>query len=105
MGSNTYITQATQLVSVGGLIQTCSLAGATKVEYQPGPFSFGMTGLGGACESTTGNAGGAVSGQFFGAWHVGKTPFVIIITGQKTWTTSGKSAAKVTLGLDLVVKP
>ena len=104
-GSGTYVTQVNQFSRIGGQLQSCAMAGATKVQYQPGAFSFGLTGLAGACQTTQGNASGAVSAQPFVSWHIKQSPFSLALTGEKTFTASGKTAGQVTLGLVLAVKP
>lgn len=65
IGAGTYSTVAIEDVIVKGKIQSCTLAGITKPLYQLGPFTAGLTGLGGACQAPTGSADAAGSGQAF----------------------------------------
>lgn len=99
LGRNTYGTTAQEYTISAGHVQSCTLAGISLVAYQFGRLSIGMTGLGGGCGSTSGASAAAAEAQGFASVHLGKSPFSIVGTGRKTFTTDGRQAVKVTLGV------
>jgi hypothetical protein len=99
LGQATYGLSCQQWSVVNGQIQNCALAGLMKPTHQFGPISFGVTGLGGGCESTNGNAAAAGNAQVFVNFHIGKTPLNIPITYEKTFSAVGKQAAQLTGGI------
>lgn len=99
LGQATFAVSCQQFTVVQGQVETCALAGLTKVTHQFGFVSFGVTGLGGGCESTDGNANAAGNTQAFVAFRVGHTGFQIPITLEKTFSAVGKQEAKITAGL------
>lgn len=92
----TYVTGAIEYTLVKGQIQTCTLAGLTKPLYQFWYVTFGLTGLGGGCMSTSGSSSPIGSGQPFLYFRFGKLPFGAVVAGTKNTDGSGW---KVTLGL------
>ena len=104
LGAGTYGTTVNQYTIIKGQVMNCALGGVSKILYEPEPFTAGMTGLGGGCESATGDAAGAANAQAFLSWHIGKTRLSLVLTGEKTWTTAGKAAIKTTLGLIYAIK-
>jgi hypothetical protein len=94
LGAGTYATVAIEdTISKGGTVQSCTLAGVTKPQYQLSFMTFGMTGLGGGCTSTNGSATASGSGQIFLDFRFGKSAWGLIVTAMKS-TTNG---FKVTL--------
>lgn len=98
LGQQTYATAISEYTMTKGVVLTCPMAGITKVVYQLGPVSFGLTGAGGACSGTNAGASSAASGQAFTAFHI-KGDWSIIATARKTFTASGTDAFKLTLGI------
>lgn len=104
LGAGTYGTTVNQYTIIKGQVMNCALGGVSKILYEPEPFTAGITGLGGGCESATGDAAAAGNAQAFLSWHIGKTRLSLVLTGEKTWTTAGKAAIKTTLGLIYAIK-
>jgi len=98
LGAETYATTVNEYTMQGGKVTSCTLAGLSKLLYQFGIVSVGTTGLGGGCNSTDGNNGAAGAVQGFASFHV-KGAVSIVLTGDKTFTTDGRQAVKVTLGI------
>lgn len=94
VGAATYTTVAVEDTLIHGNVESCTLAGISKIMYQFSILSIGITGLGGGCTSTTGSAIGAASGQGFLDIRWGKTAFGNMLTVTKN--TSG--GWKATLG-------
>jgi len=89
VSQGTYGTIAIEEEIIGGKVVQCALGGATKLLYQFGLFTLGMTGLGGGCGSAV-----AGSGQGFLDVRWGKLAYGNTVTVTKN--TSG--GWKVTLG-------
>ncbi len=87
LGSGTYTTVAVEETLIKGTVESCTLAGITKPLYQYSYFTIGLTGLGGGCVATTGNASPMGSGQGFLDIRFGRTAYGIVLTGTKN--TSG----------------
>jgi hypothetical protein len=95
LGQDTYASAATEYTIVNKQVQSCGLAGASKIVYRLGAsVLLGTTGLVGACQAASGSATAAASAQGFLAWHIGKSHLVLLVTAEKT---SG-SSLKVTIG-------
>lgn len=92
---STYLTAAQEFTMVKGQVQSCTLGGLSKSIYQFGPALIGLTGLAGGCNSTSGTASVAASGQGFLLFRFRKTPYSVVITALKN-TTGG---FKVTAGM------
>lgn len=83
LGQQTYATAATEYTISKGQVSTCALAGVSKVMYQYGALSIGLTGLGGGCTNPSGSSP-AASAQGFASLHFGKSSWSAVITGMKT---------------------
>lgn len=99
LGQETYATSVQEFTITNGTVQTCTMAGVSKVAYQFGFISIGITGLAGGCNSTSGSSGGAGAAQGFASFHLGKTGFSVVATGDKTFTADGRQGVKATLGV------
>lgn len=99
IGAGTYATTVQEFTISAGKVQSCTMAGVSKLLYQFGFVSIGMTGLGGGCNSTGGDSGAAAATQGFASFHLGKSGISIVATGDKTFLTDGRQGAKITLGV------
>jgi len=99
LGQQTYATTVQEFTISKGTVQSCTMAGISKVAYQFGFVSLGMTGLAGGCNSTSGSSGGAGAAQGFASFHLGKSGMSIVATADKTFTTDGRQGVKATLGV------
>ena len=97
IGQNNYATVVQQYTDVRGKLSQCSMAGVSHVAAHFGPLAVGVTGLGGACDDN-GEANGAAGAQGFLDWRVWKW-LHITPTAQKTFTSAGNSAIKLSLAL------
>jgi len=95
LAQDTYASAVNEYTLVNKQVQTCGLAGITKIVYRLGAsILIGTTGLAGACEAPAGSAITAGSAQGFLAWHIGKSHWLLLVTAEKT---SG-SSLKITFG-------
>ena len=99
IGAQTYATTVQEFTISKGKVQSCTLAGVSKIMYQFGFVSIGLTGLGGGCNSTSGDSGAAGAAQGFASFHLGKSGMSIVATGDKTFTADGRQGVKLTLGV------
>lgn len=99
LGQESYATTINEYTITKGQVQSCTLAGLSKVMYEFGFVSIGTTGLAGGCNATSTSGGVAGAVQGFASFHLGKTGFSIVATGDKTFTTDGRQGVKMTLGV------
>lgn len=99
LGQETYATTVQEFTLAKGAVQSCTMAGLSKPLYQFGFLTLGITGLGGGCSSTAGTSGAAGAAQGFASFHLARTGFSVVATGDKTFTTDGRQAVKLTLGV------
>jgi hypothetical protein len=99
IGMATYAMTVQEFTLSKGTVQSCTMAGVSKVMYQFGFVSLGITGLGGGCNSTSGSSGGAGAAQGFASFHLGKSGMSIVATADKTFTTDGRQGVKATFGV------
>ncbi len=98
LGQQTYATTINEYTISKGQVQSCTLAGLSKLMYQFGFVSLGTTGLAGGCNATSSSGGVAGAVQGFASFHIGKSGFSIVATGDKTFTSDGRQGIKATLG-------
>lgn len=94
IGQQTYATMANEYTMTKGTVQTCPVAGASKILYSYGPLSLGTTGLAGACSNTP---AGIIQG--FGSYHFGKSAWSALVTATKPFTSGASQAVKISLGI------
>lgn len=93
VGQSTYVTAVNEYTLVKGALETCPLAGLTKIMYQFRGVSVGTTGLGGAC-----NAAPAGTAQGFVHIRFKQSQWGVALTATKPFTSGVSNAVKLSVG-------
>jgi hypothetical protein len=99
LSTGLYTTEVYEFAHVAGAVASCSRAGLSKVLHTAGFLTIGVVGDAGACETSVGSAGAAIAERGFLDFHVGRSAFHIITSGELLKIAGTGQQAIVTVGI------
>jgi len=101
IASKTYATAISEYVRLkDNTLSICPRAGVSRIAWVHAPFTFGLVGDIGACESVVGSTTGlAISGRGFVTYDIKKSNFYLVLSGETLKTSGGNITPLITLGL------
>ena len=101
VANKTYVTAISEYVRLSNnTLSICPRGGMSKIAWVHAPFTFGLVGDVGACESTVGSISGlAISGRGFVTYDIRKSNYYLVLSGETLKTSGGNITPLITLGI------